>query len=139
LEFGGPAPQRIQVTHRILVGLAQEVGEAVYRRLGAATGCTVITRRANKNLSAASLMEDRELSLHPDSGFTAPVVDAVAATFNSDFNQAPPTWKLFSRTVREHGPGNRNERGLSSTLMDDVASDGQGSAGVTVVEFPARA
>jgi hypothetical protein len=28
--------------------------------------------------------------MHLDRGFAAPVVDAVAATFDSDFNQAPP-------------------------------------------------
>jgi cardiolipin synthase A/B len=45
----------------------------------------------SQNLSTASLLEDRELSVHLDRGFAAPVVDAVAATFDSDFNQAAPT------------------------------------------------
>ena len=43
----------------------------------------------SQNLSTASLLENRELSLKLDAGTAKPVLDAVESTFDDDYRQAP--------------------------------------------------
>jgi cardiolipin synthase len=42
----------------------------------------------SQNLSTASLLENRELSLKLDAEIAKPVLDAVSSTFDNDYRQA---------------------------------------------------